>query len=235
MIGLDVLSAAGLLTLAANPITCTVPKAPVVTVKPVVNRTRMVESQSITELGQHKADTISPYGKHVEQLVFGLHEGSLGLASATKIGYRISEWLELSCLYYDSVKVEIRLNPVIYVVREFRPGSCAYNAVLAHEKKHAAVDRAIVQKYAPLIGKEVQKAVNAAGALGPYPIADMKSVQDRMLRHIETAVSSLELQMTEDQARRQQDVDSLEEYQYVSTYIRDICKIDTGAFSGTKR
>ncbi len=230
MIGIDTLAATGLLTLAANPMTCTVPKAPVVAIKPIVGRTRMIDSKSIAELGQHKSDTISPYGKHVEQLVFGLHEGSLGLASSTKLGYRINEWLELSCLYYDSVTIEIRLNPVIYVVREFRPGSCAYNAVLAHEKKHTAVDRAIVGKYAPLIGREVQKAVNAAGALGPYPIADMKSVQDRMTRHIQNAVSSLELQMTEEQARRQQDVDSLEEYQSVSTYIHDVCKVDSGAF-----
>lgn len=235
MIGLDVLSATGLLTLAANPITCTVPKAPVVTVKPIVGKTRMIESQTIAELGRHKADTISPYGKHVEQLVFGLHEGSIGLASSTKIGYRINEWRELSCLYYDSVNVEIRLDPVIYVVREFRPGSCAYNAILAHEQKHTTVDRAIVRKYAPLIGREVQKAINAAGALGPYPIANMKSVQDRMVRHIDTVVSSLDFQITEEQARRQQNVDSLEEYQRVSTYIHDVCEIDTDTFAGSEQ
>ncbi len=227
MIGIDVLATAGLLTLAANPVTCIVPKAPVVTVKPIIDPTRMVETKSIAELGQHKADTISPYGQHVEQLVFGLHEGTLGLSASTQIGYRVYKKLGVSCLYYDSVDVEIRLNPLIYVVKELPPESCAYQAVLAHEEKHTAVDRAIVKKYAPLIGKEVQDAVNNAGAIGPYPTADAPAVQDRMIRHIRTAVSALELQMTEEQSRKQQDVDSLEEYQGVSTYIHDVCNVNT--------
>lgn len=232
MIGLDVLGTAGLLMLTANPVTCTVPKAPVVTVRPATDRARRVDSKSIAQLGKRGADTISPYGNHIEQHVFGLHEGTLKLSASTRIGYRVYEWHEVSCLYYDSVDIEIRLSPVIYVVREFKPGSCAYNAILEHEKKHAAVDRGIVKKYAPKIGHEVRQAVNRAGALGPYPIEDMKKVQDRMIRHVQTAIATLELQMTEEQTRTQQAVDSLEEYERVSAYIRTVCKVRTEELFG---
>lgn len=227
MLGLDVIGATGLLLLAADPVTCTVPKAPVITVRPVATHTRQVDSRSAIQLGNKGTDTISPYGSRIEQHVLGLHEGTLGLKASTRIGSRVYEWFDVACLHYDSVDIEIRLNPVIYVVREFKPGSCAYNAVLAHEKKHAAVDRRIVKKYAPKIGEEVRNAVNRAGALGPYPLDQVKTVQERMLRHIQTAISTLELQMTEEQARTQQAIDSLDEYEQVSTYIRDVCKIDT--------
>lgn len=235
MIGIDVIAASGLLALTANPVTCTVPKAPVITVRPVTDRPRRIDSRSIAQLGRQKADTISPYGRNVEQMIFGLHVGSLKLSASTQIGYRVYELLEVSCLYYNAVNIEIRLSPAIYVVKEFKPGSCAHDAVLAHEKKHAAVDREIVNKYAPRIGAEVQKAINAAGALGPYPLADMKPASDRMIRHVQTAIALLELQMTEEQARRQQAVDSLEEYERVSRHIREVCKVDARDLAGRER
>lgn len=231
MFGIDMLAAAGVLTLATNPVTCTVPRAPVITVRPVTDKPRRIDSKSIAQLGRQKADTISPYGKNVEQLIFGLHVGSLKLSASTQIGYQVYEWLEVSCLYYNAVTIEIRLSPAIYVVKEFKPGTCAHDAVLTHEKKHAAIDREIVKKYAPLIGGQVKKAINAVGALGPYPLEEMKAANQRMIRHIQTAISMLELQMTEEQTRRQQAVDSLEEYERVSTYIRDVCKVDVQDFA----
>lgn len=224
MPGLDVIAMTGLLALAANPVQCDVPRAPLVTVTPSSSAIRYDNSKSLAELSHFKADTISPYDRHTEQLMFGLHHGKMNLSAKTMIGYGVYNRLDLACFYFDRVEVELALDPVIYIVSELKPGSCAYRAVQEHEKKHVAVDREIANKYAHEIGKAVQAAIDRAGALGPYPTAEIENIQTRMTDHVGSAVASVELLMTEEQQRRQQEVDSLEEYNRVSDIIQKDCR-----------
>lgn len=233
MPGLDVLAFAGLLTLAADPISCTVPRAPVVTILPTTDPVRYDNANSIEALSHMKTNTISPYGKHVEQLMFGLHSGQIRISAKTRLGTQVygDGPGALGCMYYDSIEIRINLSPVIYIVKEFPPGSCAYEAVAEHEKKHARVDRWIANKYAKRIGAAVQDAVNEAGALGPWPKSDMKTVQNRMIGYVRSTVESLELLMTEEQARLQQKVDSMAEYENVSSVLHKTCKINTNSLA----
>lgn len=228
MPGLDVLAVAGLLTLAADPVTCTVPRAPTVTILPTTDPLRYDNSRSVATLNHMKTNTISPYGKHVEQLMFGLHSGQVRISAKARLtSQTYGEGPEaLGCMSYDTIEIRINLSPVIYIVKEFPPGSCAYNAVLEHEKKHARVDRWIANKYAKRIGQAVQDAVNEAGALGPWPSEDAQSVRNRMTAYISSTVNSLELLMTEEQTRLQQKVDNMTEYESVSTILHETCKID---------
>jgi hypothetical protein len=223
MVGLDTLLVTGLLTLAANPVQCQVPRAPIIEVVPKAAPTAYDFTRSILDLQKIRSDTISPYGNHKEQLIFGLHRGKMELGYNIKFGGMEYPRLGLTCLYFDKIKITISLNPVIYVVNEFPSGSCEHNTVLEHERKHVATDRRIVNKYAREIGVEVQKAVNRAGALGPYRTSEIVSVRKRMSNHIRSAIKSMELNLYEEQTRAQQAVDSREEYDSISNKIHNVC------------
>lgn len=231
--GLDILAFAGLLTLAADPVVCQVPRAPTVTVLPTTDALRYDNTVSVKDLSRIRTDTMSPYDKkHAEHLMFGLHHGRIALSAKTSVGWQTYRGPSASvgCMYYDSVEIRINLSPVIYIAKEFPKGSCAYKAVLEHEKKHARVDRFIANKYAQRIGHDVRSAVNEMGAAGPYPESQMKTLQNKMVGYVRSTVDSLDLLMSEEQARLQQQVDSLQEYQHVSSVIREQCKIDSRAF-----
>ncbi len=234
LFGAEILTLAGIMSLAADPVRCTVPRAPTVTILPTTDPVRYDNSLTLSDMARLKTDTISPYGRHVEQVTFGMHSGRVTISAKTRVNWRSytgpSE--SVGCLSYDSIEIRINLSPVIFIASELPPGSCAHKAVLEHEKKHARVDRWIANKYAQRIGQDVRAAVNEAGAMGPYPASRMKAVQAQMIDHVRSTVKSIELLMSEEQARLQQQVDSMGEYTRVSKIVHETCGVDSRILPG---
>ena len=86
--------------------------------------------------------------------------------------------------------------------------------------RHVDVDRAVINQYARAIGLAVKKAVDGAGAMGPYNESGLEAVKAQLVDHIQAAVNSQKLLLHQEMARRQAGVDTLEEYERVS----EICK-----------
>lgn len=56
------------------------------------------------------------------------------------------------CFWVDIVDVMLRYQSMdVYVAKEYRPGSCAYRAILAHEQTHVDIARTFVQRYRPRV------------------------------------------------------------------------------------
>ena len=54
------------------------------------------------------------------------------------------------CFWVRRTELKIRQpSPDIYVAREYRRSSCAYQAVLAHERRHMAIAREQINRYLP--------------------------------------------------------------------------------------
>lgn len=224
--GLEAVVAGHLMMTVADPVKCRLPKAPQIEIVPKTSPVQYDFTKTVAELQGAGSDTISPYGRHVEPIVFGLHQGAMQVGYQVQFAGEVFNSLGLGCLFFDKVVVTIELNPVIYVAKELKPKTCAHNAVLEHERKHVKTDRLIANKYAREIGVAVQEAVNRAGAVGPYPISDLESIRQRMAEHIGSTVESMKLNLLEEQFRMQQAVDSKEEYESVSYKIHHTCGFD---------
>lgn len=223
MPGLDIIAAAGLMTLTAGKapsLHCVVPKAPTITVDPVTKPIEYDFSRSSAELGTMKIDTVNPYAPGTDTSTGGLRHDEPKISIGVKIGYRQHSTGPV-CFWYDSVDISIQLQPKIYIASENTADKKCRDAILEHEKKHVVVDREIINKYAVDIGKAVQDAINAAGAVGPYNADSIKETQAMMTEHIQSAVNSKSLAVSQEMRRRQADVDSYDEYQRVSA----ICQI----------
>ncbi len=103
-----------------------------------VNLDRSKTKAQLTELSFH-----GPRAK-----VLGLMRAALGLH--TTATYKQSEATNGFCFWVEEVEVVLRYQSMdIYVASEYSENSCAYHAILRHEKDHVAVAQNYLDRHAP--------------------------------------------------------------------------------------
>lgn len=220
MIGLDYL-VAGYFHLASADIKCQLKQSPRVDIAASDTSVRYDHTKTQVELDRLGTDTESPYGAGVRSHVGGLMSGEVSISQNIRIMQEIYPTLNAGCLYVESIKVNIHLNPTIYIAKEFTKDSCMYDAVMEHEKKHITVDRQIVNKYTKLIVHGLDAAFKGFGyAQGPFTKGQLPAQQKIMQEFSQGIVQSYAQKMTEERKARQQAVDTLEEYNRVNNLCR---------------
>jgi hypothetical protein len=222
VLGIDITNAvAGVLLLAAGPIECSVPKPPVINIIPTTEKVRFDYSKTTAELTAMQSDTVLPYAPNVDVTTGGLRMDRPESWTQIQWGYQEYPQFGAVCLWYDQIDIKIKLAPVVYIAKEFNKSKCR-NEILKHELKHVEVDRIVYNDYAQQIGAAVEGAVNSAGALGPYRMEDMDIVRVNIKQHIDNAIASKERNLFETMTKKQQAVDSLEEYERISEVCADL-------------
>ena len=215
----------------ALPMECRVTEAPKINVRPLTADIIYDKTKTAAELSKLKSNTISPYGLGTDQITGGLRHDQPTIETAVRFKILQDPTTQSVCLTYDTINVDIKLQPKIYIAREFNTGRCGFK-VLEHEKKHVHVDRKVISKYSKLMGKAIQNAVNQAGAIGPFPSARTEELQTMMQTNISNALNSVMLSLTNEMNLLQQQVDSKEEYDHVGSYCERNSK---RAFKNQKR
>lgn len=213
--------AAGLLYLNAAAIECKRQPVPPVRIIPSKSAIQYDNTKGQDELDRMEIDTVNPYGKNKDTHVGGLMSGEIRIEHQIGFVQERYEQLGQACLHYDSVTVNIIINPTIYIARENRPGTCRYHAIMEHEKKHVEADRIVVNKYAKRIGDSLAFALNKYGVtFGPFGVDRIAPVQSKLQTYIDGIVKTEVDAMNTERMRLQQSIDSLEEYERV----RKLCR-----------
>lgn len=199
------------LILAATPVQCSIPVAPIINIKPVTADIQYDFSKTDQQLTAMKSNTISPYGINADMVTRGLRHDKPTMDYNIQFGSAVHPSSGTFCVWYKQIDINIKLSPKIYIAKGYNKGKCG-QFILNHEKKHVLVDRQVMNKYAQMMGKSVQNAVNMAGALGPYNMDKVDSVRDGMSKHIDSALQSVLLLMQNEMNNKQQAIDSKEEY-----------------------
>ncbi len=223
MLGLELMMA-GMLMAPQNPALhqvvfpydCKARRAPQINVRPSQSRIKYDFTKSKAYLNTMNTDTISPYGPAHKGSVSGLMSGSIGLKSKVMFSTESYAQYGMGCLYLKGVDVEITVNPKIYVASDFPQGGCMHNAILAHEMKHVNEDQYVVNKYINEIGKSLSQRIEANGAVfGPIKLSDMSNRQEAIQSALHDEVRYMNEVLNAERRQRQQDIDSLEEYQSI--------------------
>lgn len=202
-------------------VTCSVPKAPMIQVLPKTKDIVYDYSQTTRQLTARRTTSPGPYGSNIDTATGGLRADQISTSSNIKMGTMTYQTQNAGCIWYDEVTVNINLNPVIYVAKEYQKEPCK-GAILKHELRHVEVDRFVVNKYAQEIGAAIQSAVNKVGAVGPFAAADMSRQQDQLIKHIQGAIKSQEHLLNQEMRTLQSQVDTLEEYDRISKICKDL-------------
>jgi len=121
------------------------------------------------------------------------------------------------CRWIDEVAITITAAPrTIYVTRERRPGTCPYDSVLMHERKHQAADEAVIAEFAPRLKQKVARALAALRPPAPVPRSDAAAVERRLTAAVERAVNGELRALEAARHARQAAIDTPGEYRRVA-------------------
>lgn len=222
MFGLDYMLASHLL-LADYQVKCEMKTAPEITVSASGLDTVFDNSKYIQELDGFKPSVnSSPYGKGVETHIEGLTHGKIGLTGGYQFSTDTYPDLNKVCMYVNKVQVKISVEPTVYIAHEFPKGSCKYNAVMGHERKHLKVDRDLVNKYSVIIVRAVNNTLKQVGyAQGPYDVAQLPALEKQIGGIIDSVIEQFYVNMNNERRVLQSHVDTLEEYRRVDAMCPD--------------
>lgn len=177
-------------------------------------------TKSQAQMNRMQNDTVSPYGRNVETHVGGLMRGGVSIKSQVQVSSLTYPRTREVCQWIDNLEVRITIDPKIYIARQHKPGSCRHNAILEHEFKHIQVDREIVKRAIPIMRQRLEKAVRDVGIVGPKDARDQSKYQRKINDHIEKEINGINDMINEERRKRQQAVDTLEEYERVARMCR---------------
>ena len=120
-----------------------------------------------------------------------------------------------ACLWVARIALRIEAaDRRIWVIRERHPGTCAYDVVLEHERKHQQVDEEVVAAFVPKLEKAL---AHRAAALGVVRVSagEREAIQKRMLTAVNETFQAQMHTLQEERERRQQEVDTPAEYRRI--------------------
>jgi len=121
----------------------------------------------------------------------------------------------LSCRWIDKVVVTLHMPfRVIYIIRERRPGTCAYESVLAHEREHQEIDDAVIEEYRPRLRAAAAAAIEALPAVALA--ASGPGAAERLGAPISAALERTVDALKREREARQRRVDTPREYRRVN-------------------
>ena len=193
-------------TAAAQPI-CPAPAADVRieldVPRPAINNTLPQPAlQSLAGMQHHDGRTL------------GLYRTELKMSSTAHLAQHHVE--DEVCVVFDRVTVRISMSMrTIYIVRVRQPGTCAYESVLAHERKHQAADDALLAEQVPRLRVEIAYALAALPPRDSVPIQKVADASAELSGLIASIVKRSTSALFAARAARQSEVDSPQEYRRV--------------------
>ncbi len=134
----------------------------------------------------------------------------------THIGFARASQGGVACLWIDKLALDVAVaDRKIYIVKKRVPGTCAYDAVLVHERKHQRVDDDLLREQAPLIRQAIEQALAALPAPSPVPPAEESAVRTRLAAAVQTALERALKTLDAERKVRQAAIDTPQEYRRV--------------------
>lgn len=202
---------------------CQMNKAVDVRILPTMANIQYDYSKSFTDLTRMRVGSKNPYGSKAITHTFGIANGQFRIEHQAKFQVVTNPNNGQSCMWYDSVEVNIKMNPTILVAKEYKKGGCHFKEVMAHELQHIAVDKQVVNEYAQTLARALMNEVSKKPLYGPFPTGDKSRIKATMESTLKNIVSNSNGAMMADRDRRQAGVDSKENYDAISKHLRDVC------------
>ncbi len=121
----------------------------------------------------------------------------------------------LYCLEATHIQSKFHAVPKIYIASNFKRGSCEYGSVLRHEEKHVKVLKQMHKQYVPIYRRALYNAVKALPEYKPFQLQDLETAKSQLIADLSVGMQEPIQKMLSDVAKRQQAIDTQEEYRAV--------------------
>lgn len=195
---------------------CKPSKPPSISIRTSTDQISYDFSKSEKQLNNFHITTKNPYANNVITDVGGVMKGGIEAQQKMSFGALKNQHTNQICFWYDSIDVLIHIKPTIFIASEFPPETCMHNAIMEHEQKHIQVDREIVNKYAALIGNAFKEDLTKYSVFGPFPLSNEQAMIEGIKSRMQNILKYYTNQMSTERQSRQQEIDTLSEYQRVN-------------------
>ena len=194
----------------------TAPARPIIHISTAETPVAFNLKKSVAQLNHMDIDTKSPFPSSYHTDVGGVMSGEIAVTHKMKFNTLVTDGKQ--CATLREVDVEISISPTVFIASDFQDQPCWFKQIFAHETKHVEVDRAIMKKYAGQMTDGLNLALMdpadyTTGWVDTTAIGDMK---DNMQAGIDQAIEVMFNKMMADRRKRQQQVDSRDEYERIS-------------------
>ena len=198
--------------LLAGSLSCPAASPPRVTAHFTNNPPVYSTSLSMQQLSALKIDTKFSHGANEVFVTSGVTEGNIEAQFKMEFQRRENAATDEMCLWVTDIAIEIGYKPVVYIAGEHPANSCRYNTTALHELKHVNTDVITLKEYLPHIEQYMQKTAAALPAAGPLPLSSVEAAKEEGMKKISTALSTVVDYMQVTRHRRQQAIDTRQEY-----------------------
>ncbi|OUR75249.1 hypothetical protein A9Q83_17590 [Alphaproteobacteria bacterium 46_93_T64] len=172
------------------------------TAKTTINRSKT--SDQITRF----AKKISAYKRSKGKRLLGL--AYTEMSSGMGVEVRGSRTGNRTCISLKKVKFSFsRVHSEIFVARKYKPGTCAYKVILAHEREHMKINDKVQAKYA----KKIKKLVSSrANMVRPYITSKPKAAPKALINRLNNEIKPLVAQFNKERKRLNEKIDTPKSY-----------------------
>lgn len=119
------------------------------------------------------------------------------------------------CLNLEKIEATLFAKPQVHIAKNFKRGTCEFNAVLKHENKHVDTLKRAHKEYLPHFRKHLRITSKKVPVLPPMKLSEAELKKEIIVQQISKDLSTYLNTIMEDVAERQKKVDSTREYQKV--------------------
>ncbi len=203
-----------LLPQMAHALSCMQTQPPQITLQRVEDPIQYDFDQNRASLNQIGAEILANSAGGATSHVGGLTNGTISSNMSTQL-QTLTSPDGAACIWVSEVVIKLQYHPIIYVSREFAPGSCHHAAVLEHEHKHVSVDRALITMFAPELQAAIQKVAQDKGRAGPIARAQLDGVSREIQKAVEDELNRMMDNLSTVRQARQAQIDTSSEYMRV--------------------
>lgn len=197
--------------------TCPVQTPPVVTVQFQSSPPHIINDKSSSELAALKKNSTSPnYGSEFP-IVGGLTFSNFKVEYSMDLMNGVQSVLRKACLWATKINVVVTYTPTVYVASNHAPGSCHYKMTERHEMMHVNVDVITLKEFLPQVKKAVEGTVATWRGVGPVDQDGLKAAESELSKPLKVTLDAITDKLQQARRARQQQVDSRDEYRYLST------------------
>ncbi len=138
------------------------------------------------KLGQHYGETV---------FVRGLGGGDFLLTHAWLAKQDVIADIGVACVYVTDIKIVLNYNPEISVAREYSQGTCEFDDIMRHEKKHVNIRLKMLNKYSKILAQRFKKAFDKRNSFGPFKVSDLEIVNQSLDKNIKKIKLSIDEEM----------------------------------------
>lgn len=179
---------------------------------------QLVEPSLDNSVSQPRLQAMAGEHDHAGRTM-GLYRMQLQSKMEARIGTRTRAGLV--CQWIDAVTVALSMSPrEIFVVRERPPGTCGYDVVLDHERKHQAVDDAVFAEYKTQLRQKIERAILDLQPERPVPVGVTLAARARLSTFVRGVVTAAVDGLMTARQTRQAQVDNPSEYARLGTACR---------------